>query len=110
MNRRAQRHAFLDASFAGLILSASVYAAAGGGDIRFNLKDADPVVFSHDLHTKSKGVKCMACHFHALEQTGNSFRIRQEKLNKREFCRLCHNGLRSFDAESTRNCARCHKK
>ena len=110
MNRRAQRHAFLDVSFAALVLSASVSAAAGGGDIRFNVKDADPVVFSHDLHTKSKGVKCMACHFRALEQTGSSFRIRQEKLNKRDFCLLCHNGLRSFDAQSARNCARCHKK
>jgi hypothetical protein len=31
-------------------------------------------------------------------------------LNKRDFCQHCHNGMKSFDVASVKNCERCHKK
>lgn len=91
-----------------LFLTSGAYGA--GGDITFTPKGSGPVVFSHDLHTKSRGMKCLACHFDRFAVGGGGFKISQEKLNKREFCGHCHNGMKSFDMESKKNCVRCHKK
>ena len=85
-------------------------AAVGGGDITFTAKGADPVLFSHDYHAKSKGIKCAACHFERFAAGTGGFNIHKGKLNKREFCGHCHNGMKSFDLENQQNCARCHKK
>lgn len=92
-----------------LLLAASA-ARGAGGDITFTPRNLDPVVFSHEHHTKSRGVKCMACHFDKFAVGSGGFKISQEKLNKRDFCGHCHNGLKAFDMGAQTNCARCHKK
>ena len=93
----------------GLLLSPA-YAETSKGDIVFTLKTADTVVFSHDFHTKTRGITCAACHFRTFQEDGASFHMKKEKLNKRDFCGHCHNGMKSFDLQSEKNCARCHKK
>ena len=65
-----------------LIATAASVGAIGGGDITFTPAGVDPVKFSHDHHTKARGLKCS----------------------------VCHNGMKSFDAASAKNCARCHSK
>ncbi len=92
-----------------LILAESALAV-GGGDIRFTPPNSDPVVFSHDYHMKARGIKCVACHFSAFSDESGSYRIKKEKLNKRDFCKHCHNGMKSFAVSSEKNCKRCHKK
>ena len=85
------------------------FAEAGKGNITFSLKKAGPVVFSHEYHTRIRGVRCAACHFQTFS-AGNSLRMKQEKMTKRDFCGHCHNGLKGFDAQSEKNCTRCHAK
>lgn len=91
------------------LLCASAVLAVGGGDIIFNIKGADPVLFSHDHHSKVKGLKCAACHFTRFS-AGTGYEMKKQSITKRDFCSLCHNGMKGFDASSERNCARCHKK
>ncbi|HWR71802.1 MAG TPA: c(7)-type cytochrome triheme domain-containing protein [Nitrospirota bacterium] len=93
-----------------LFVIVPVSISSGGGDITFTPKNAGKVLFSHDLHTKARGVKCMACHFSKFAAGTNGFQIKKETLNKREFCGHCHNGLKGFDLESLTNCNRCHKQ
>lgn len=86
------------------------FAVVGGGDVTFKPSGTDPVMFSHEYHMKSRGIKCAACHFKTFAAAEGEHQIKKEKLNKRDFCRHCHNGMKSFDVASTGNCARCHKK
>lgn len=84
--------------------------AVGGGDIVFTPPNSAPVTFSHDYHMKARGIKCAACHFTTFSANSGGYKIKKEKLNKRDFCQHCHNGMKSFDAGSDNNCKRCHKK
>ncbi len=95
---------------ASLLLVSFAFADTVKGDITFNLKKADHVIFSHDYHTKNRGVKCAACHFQTFAASGNSFQMKKEKLTKQDFCEHCHNGMKAFDAKGEKNCTRCHKK
>jgi hypothetical protein len=36
--------------------------------------------------------------------------MKKEAITKRDFCEHCHNGMKGFDAGSSKNCTRCHKK
>jgi len=83
--------------------------AAGGGDITFTPKNADPVHFSHDYHLKQRGLKCAACHFQKFAK-GVGYEMKKEEITKNGFCVHCHNGMKAFDAASDKNCTRCHKK
>ncbi len=100
----------------GILLSVSLlfvplaFADPGKGDIIFRPAGTDPVFFSHDYHTKVRGVRCSACHFQLFAASDNGNKMKKEKLTKRDFCEHCHNGLKGFDATSEKNCGRCHKK
>mgnify|MGYP001289256775 CR=1 FL=1 len=92
-----------------LFTTTTTVFAVGGGDIVFTLKTADPVLFSHDYHIKTRGLKCAACHFHKFS-SGKGSEMKKELITKRDFCEHCHNGMKSFDTGAAKNCARCHKK
>ncbi len=97
--------------FAVLFFAASGYADdVGGGNIKFDSPTAGAVYFNHDYHTKTRGVRCMACHFRMFEAVSGGYKFNREKLNKRDFCEYCHNGMKGFDAKASRNCSRCHVK
>jgi len=97
--------------FTSLLVFATVTTvlAVGGGDITFTPTGSDPVYFSHDYHAKARGLKCAACHFKKFSK-GQGYEMKKETITKRDFCELCHNGMKSFDAGSAKNCTRCHKK
>jgi len=92
-----------------LLVSATAFAE-GGGDITFKPANADPVMFSHDYHLKTRGIRCMACHFQLFSDDGGGYRMKKEKMTKQNFCAHCHNGLKGFDVTSAKNCGRCHKR
>ena len=92
-----------------ILVPASTAFSAGGGDITFEVKGADPVHFSHDFHLKLRGLKCSACHFQKFAK-GASYEMKKESITKRGFCVHCHNGLKGFDLDSEKNCIRCHSK
>ncbi len=89
---------------------ADAHAADTGGDIKFDSQKAGAVHFSHDYHTRLRGLRCMACHFRMFEEAGGSYKMKKEKITKRDFCEYCHNGMKGFDAQEAKNCIRCHKK
>jgi len=92
-----------------LLAIGTTVLAVGGGDITFKPTGVDPIVFSHDHHAKTRGLKCAACHFQRFSK-GQGYEMNKESLTKRDFCAHCHNGMKSFDAASAKNCTRCHKK
>jgi c(7)-type cytochrome triheme protein len=92
-----------------LIMAPVSVSAIGGGDITFTPAGADPVKFSHDHHSKVRGLKCAVCHFQKFSK-GQGYEMKRETITKRDFCSHCHNGMKSFDAASAKNCARCHSK
>lgn len=93
-----------------LAVPALGFDTVGGGDLMFAPPNSDPVYFSHEYHLKSRGIKCTACHSMAFARSPGEFKIQREKLTKRGFCGHCHDGLKAFDLEQVRNCARCHAK
>ncbi|OGW40580.1 MAG: hypothetical protein A2010_01655 [Nitrospirae bacterium GWD2_57_9] len=81
----------------------------GGGDMTFKPKGASDVTFSHEVHVKTKGLKCTGCHYQVFQMTQGSYKMDMSKLTKGDFCGKCHNGQKSFDVKDTKNCAKCHK-
>lgn len=81
----------------------------GGGDLTFKPNNASPVVFSHELHVKGKGMKCTGCHYQIFQMTQGSSKIDMSKITKGDFCGKCHNGQKAFDAKDEKNCVRCHR-
>lgn len=81
----------------------------GGGDITFTPKNASQVTFSHELHVKSKGIKCTGCHYQIFQMAQGSYKMDMRKITKGDFCGKCHNGQKSFDVKATDNCVKCHK-
>ena len=100
----------ISALLASLLFLSFAFAETNKGDIIFKPKNVDPVIFSHDYHTKNRGIRCAACHFQTFAASGNSYQMKKEKLVKRDFCEHCHNGMKGFDARGEKNCTRCHKK
>jgi c(7)-type cytochrome triheme protein len=103
------RRSLLPFLVASLACFSSAVFAAGGGDITFDVKNADPVHFSHDHHLKLRGLKCSACHFNKFAK-GATYEMKKETITKRDFCVHCHNGMKGFDVDAPKNCTRCHKK
>jgi c(7)-type cytochrome triheme protein len=93
-----------------LAVPALGFDTVGGGDLMFAPSHSDPVYFSHEYHLMARGIKCTACHSTAFAQSPGENKIRRDKLTKREFCGRCHDGMKAFDLEQVRNCARCHRK
>ncbi len=88
---------------------AAIAEKVGGGDRTFNPKGAKAVVFSHEMHVNSKGLKCTGCHYHVFQMTKGSYKMDMSKLTKGVFCGKCHNGQKSFDVKDNANCAKCHR-
>ncbi|HAR45880.1 MAG: hypothetical protein A2X56_03915 [Nitrospirae bacterium GWC2_57_13] len=95
--------------FLVLLPAAGGAQSIGGGDVTFKPKGAEPVVFSHELHVTSRGLKCTGCHYHVFQMTKGSYKMDMTKITKGDFCGKCHNGERSFGVLDEQNCVKCHK-
>lgn len=91
-----------------LFLASLVSAKIGGGDITFEIKAAGNVIFSHDKHVESAGLKCTDCHDSLYITKEKRKSVKMAQMQKGKSCGLCHNGKKAFDVKA--NCNNCHKK
>ncbi|MDD2850641.1 MAG: cytochrome c3 family protein [Desulfuromonadaceae bacterium] len=89
------------------MLSVAGVGAAETKDIKFNFKNADPVVFSHELHLKKYHNNCRICH-NTIYNLKNSKRYTMAEMEKTRSCGACHTGMRAFSVASEKGCSRCH--
>ena len=77
-------------------------------DILFRFKNAEPVVFSHDVHLEKYNNNCRICH-------NTIFNIKEPKhftmadMEKTRSCGACHTGIKAFSVSQDKDCVRCHK-
>lgn len=91
----------------GLFAAGAAWAKVGGGNITFSVKGASDVVYSHDVHVTTQGLKCTNCHYAIYRMTTLQQHYTMSEMQKGMSCGACHNGTRAFDV--ARNCNRCHK-
>lgn len=91
-----------------LLLVSFVSAKIGGGDITFEVKSAGNVIFSHDKHVESAGLKCTGCHDSLYITKEKHKSVKMAQMQKGKSCGLCHNGKKAFAVKA--NCNNCHKK
>jgi c(7)-type cytochrome triheme protein len=91
-----------------VLLSGGVaFAVVGGGDLTMK-NDGGDVVFSHDAHVKTAGLKCQDCHAKALHNTRQHKAVTMEAMEQGKSCGACHDGQKAFSVKE--NCERCHKQ
>ncbi|GAM11595.1 class III cytochrome C family protein [Geobacter sp. OR-1] len=90
-----------------LLLASQAYAKETK-DIRFNFKNADPVVFSHDLHLLKYNNNCKVCH-NAIFNLKQHKRYTMAEMEKTKSCGGCHTGIKAFSVAEEKDCIRCHK-
>src|SRR5512143_2831462 len=94
------------AFFIGM-LPVTVSFAKETKDIQFKLKNADPVIFSHDIHLDKYNNNCRICH-------NTIFDIKLPKhytmadMEKTRSCGACHTGVKAFSVADEKECVRCH--
>jgi len=76
-------------------------------DIPFRFKNADSVVFNHDVHLK-KYNNCKICH-DAIFDLKNPRHYTMVEMEKTKSCGACHAGVKAFSVAEDKNCVRCHK-
>jgi c(7)-type cytochrome triheme protein len=94
--------------YAIVMLSAGYAGAAETKDIKFSLKNAEPVVFSHEFHLAKYNNNCKICH-NAIFDLKNRRHFTMAEMEKTKSCGACHNGKRAFSVASEKDCSRCHK-
>jgi c(7)-type cytochrome triheme protein len=90
-----------------LFLSVICAGAVETKDIKFNFKNASPVVFSHEVHLKEYNNNCRMCH-NALFDLKDIKRYTMAEMEKTKSCGACHSGVKAFSVASDKNCSRCH--
>jgi len=77
-------------------------------DVLFKFKNADPVVFSHDLHLSKYSNNCRICH-NAIFDLKKRRHFTMAEMEKTKSCGACHTGIKAFSVVSEKDCVRCHK-
>jgi c(7)-type cytochrome triheme protein len=91
-----------------LVLMATCVRASETKDIRFTFKNADPVIFSHDIHLKKYNNNCKMCH-DVLFSLKNRKHYTMAEMEKTKSCGACHSGVKAFSVSSEKECVLCHK-
>lgn len=89
------------------VLSVVCVGAVETKDIKFKLKNSEPVVFSHALHLKKYNNNCKMCH-DAIFNLRNKKRFTMAEMEKTKSCGACHSGMKAFSVASEKDCSRCH--
>jgi c(7)-type cytochrome triheme protein len=77
-------------------------------DIQFKFKNADPVVFGHDIHLEKYKNNCRICH-NAIFNLRDRRHYTMAEMEKTKSCGACHSGIKAFSVASDKDCVRCHK-
>jgi c(7)-type cytochrome triheme protein len=93
-----------------LILCASPFAvwALETKDIKFPIKNAEPVTFSHEVHLKQYKNNCKVCH-NAIFSLKDRKHYTMAEMEKTKSCGACHTGIKAFNVADAKSCVRCHK-
>ncbi len=91
-----------------LILCALPVFAAETKDIKFSVKNADPVTFSHDFHLPKYNNNCKVCH-NAIFNLKTRHHFTMAEMEKTKGCGACHTGVKAFSVADSKSCTRCHK-
>ena len=73
-------------------------------EIKFNVKETGPTLFSHIFHTKL--FKCADCHYGIFPLGKDARRFTMSQMEKGESCGACHDGKSAFSVKDA--CVRCH--
>jgi len=76
-------------------------------DIKFLLKNAEPVVFSHDVHLSKYNNNCRVCH-NAIFNLRERRHYTMAEMEKTKSCGACHTGVKAFSVADEKSCVRCH--
>jgi c(7)-type cytochrome triheme protein len=77
-------------------------------DVKFPMKGADPVTFSHQVHLKQYSNNCKICH-NAIFNLKDKRHYTMAEMEKTKSCGACHSGVRAFSVADGKSCVRCHK-
>ncbi|ACM20733.1 cytochrome c, 12 heme-binding sites [Geotalea daltonii FRC-32] len=77
-------------------------------DVQFKFDNADPVVFSHDIHLKQYNNNCRICH-NAIFDLRKRRHFTMAEMEKTKSCGACHSGVKTFSVADEKSCDRCHK-
>lgn len=91
---------------AALAAAVPVAAVVGGGDITFDVKDADKATFSHEAHVVGAKLGCRDCHPKLYLDTARSKRVTMSQMEKGRSCGACHDGKRAAGLD---DCSSCHR-
>ena len=95
-------------TFLLLLSSPFVLFAKETKDIQFQLKNADSVVFSHDVHLEKYSNNCRICH-NAIFNLKKRQHFTMAEMEKTKSCGACHTGVKAFSVANEKDCIRCHK-
>lgn len=90
------------------ILAAVQVSAKETKDISYSFRNADPVIFSHDIHLSKYNNNCKVCH-NAIFNLKNRKRFTMAEMEKSKSCGGCHSGMKAFSVATEEDCVRCHK-
>jgi c(7)-type cytochrome triheme protein len=94
--------------YAIVMLSALCAEAAETKDIKFSVKNGDPVIFSHEFHLAKYNNNCKICH-NAIFDAREHRHFTMADMEKTKGCGACHSGVKAFSVTSEKDCVRCHK-
>jgi len=83
-------------------------AAKETKDVKFAFKNAEPVVFSHDIHLEKYNQNCKICH-NAIFDLKSKKRYTMAEMEKTKSCGACHSGIKAFSVKDEKFCTKCHK-
>ncbi len=95
------------AVFSTLLLTVMAHAKETK-DILFRFNNAEPVVFSHDIHLRKYSNNCRICH-NAIYNLKQHKRFTMAEMEKTKSCGACHSGIKAFSVADEKDCIRCHK-
>jgi c(7)-type cytochrome triheme protein len=76
-------------------------------DVPYPFKNADPVIFRHDVHLAKYNKDCKTCH-DGIFDPKNPRHYTMEEMGKGKSCGACHTGAKAFGIAEGKDCVRCH--
>ena len=77
-------------------------------NIKYTFDNADPVVFSHEIHLKKYSNNCKICH-NAIFNLKQKRRFTMADMEKTKSCGACHSGVKAFSVADEKSCKNCHQ-
>jgi c(7)-type cytochrome triheme protein len=91
-----------------LLLFASSAQALETKNIRFPVKNAAAVIFSHDVHLQKYNNNCKICH-NAIFNLKDRRHYTMAEMERTKGCGACHSGVKTFSVADGKSCINCHK-